>query len=129
MKILLDTCILIDFLRGKPKTIDLIRKLVEEDHELYTCGQIVSEITAGMRENEETATIPFLKALNFIALTFEDAELAGRIKYQQAQQGKTITLADATIASTAISHNLQLATENHKDFANIPNLQLFYHNP
>jgi predicted nucleic acid-binding protein len=76
----------------------------------------VTEIYAGLRANEEEKTERFLKSLHYYPITWEIARLAGILKRDHSKKGRTIGLADATIAAVAITHHLPLLTDNVKDF-------------
>ncbi len=51
-KYLLDTTVIIDYLRGKDKTVKLIRKLFFEGSFLGCCPINVIEVYAGMKEKD-----------------------------------------------------------------------------
>jgi len=52
------------------------------------------------------------------------AQLAGDLFRRWRQKGKTLGLADVTVAAVALTHNLVLVTDNRKHFP-MPELQLF----
>jgi predicted nucleic acid-binding protein len=76
----------------------------------------VTEVYAGMRPKEEPATEEFLRSLEYYHLTWPVARLAGLLKRDHGRKGKTVTVADATIAAVALIHELTLMTDNIKDF-------------
>ena len=53
---LLDTTVLIDYLRGHPGVIARLRALAEEGHELTVCAISVAEVFAGLRGEDREAT-------------------------------------------------------------------------
>jgi len=57
-------------------------------------------------------------------LTFEIAELAGRIEGEQAARGIVIPLQDLLIGVTALSVGYAVATGNTKHFQLIPGLRI-----
>lgn len=113
---LLDTSVIIDALNGKRGRRDLLLGLVKQGHLLACCPINVTEIYAGMRPKEETATEEFLRSLEYYHLTWPVARLAGLLKRDHARKGTTVTVADATIAAVALIHELTLMTDNVKDF-------------
>jgi hypothetical protein len=60
-----------------------------------------------------------------IRITFTVARLAGLLKRDYSKKGKTLNIADATVAAVAIHHDLPLITDNIKDFP-MKQLQVSY---
>lgn len=113
---LLDTNIIIDVLNEKRNRSARLKELLSEGHLLACCSVNVTEVYAGMRPKEERQTEAFLRSLRYFPITFQVAKLAGLIKCDYGKKGKTLNIADATIAAVAIHHNLPLITGNAKDF-------------
>jgi predicted nucleic acid-binding protein len=113
---LLDTSVIIDALNGKRGRRELLLDLLHQGSLLACCPINVTETYAGMRPKEEKATEEFLKSLDYYHITWPVARLAGLLKRDNARKGVTLTVADATIASVAIVHELTLITDNAKDF-------------
>jgi len=113
---LLDTTVIIDVLNNKRNRRGLLRDLLESNHLLACCSVSVTEIYAGMRPKEERATDEFLSSLEYFAVSFPIARLAGELQREHARKGKTLNLGDVTIAAVAIYEQLTLLTDNVKDF-------------
>ena len=113
---LLDTSVIIDALNNKRGRRDLLLELVRQGQLLACCPINVTEVYAGMRPKEETATEAFLRSLEYYDLTWPVARLAGLLKRDLARKGTTVTVAVATIAAVALVHELTLMTDNVKDF-------------
>ena len=113
---LLDTSVIIDALNKKRGRRELLLNLVRQGHLLACCPINVTEVYAGMRPKEETATEEFLRSLEYYHLTWPVARLAGLLKRDFSRKGTTVTVADATIAAVALIHELTLLTDNVKDF-------------
>ena len=111
--ILLDTDILIDFLRGKETAREFLLSVAEENT-LYCSVITVAEIYAGMREEEKEKTDNLLDSLNILEINRTMAEKAGRYKYRIRRQ--TLELDDCIIAASAFSINAVLATGNGKHY-------------
>lgn len=112
-----DTNILIGVITGRRAYASLLQKFIEERHLLATCSIVVSEVCAGMRPSEEARTTALLESLEFLPVTFEIAKRAGHIRRQFTKaKGRTLSLADATIAAVAMANACTLITENIKDF-------------
>ena len=111
--ILIDTDLLIDFLRGK----EAVRKFflsVAEENTLYCSVITVAEIYAGMRDEEKEKTDDLLDSLNIVEMNRAIAEKAGRYKYQIRRQ--TLELDDCIIASSAFYTKALLVTGNGKHY-------------
>jgi predicted nucleic acid-binding protein len=112
-KIVLDTDVLIDVLRGR----EAARSFLEDaaDRFVPCCSVIsVAELHAGMRPEEEAGTRTLLDGLVIIPVTQEIAEVAGRFK--QRSRSRRLELADCLIAATAFVEGATLATGNVKDY-------------
>jgi len=124
MQLLLDTSVLIDALRSRRGRRQWLAELVRAGHGLATSALNVGEVYAGMRPEEEAQTKAFLGALECYEITAGVAEMAGKLKRQWAQKGRTLTLADTMVAAVAMERGCPLATDNRKDFP-MPGLHLF----
>ena len=112
-KILLDTDILINFLRGKETSRKYLLSVVEDS--TICCSVItVAEIYAGMKEGEKEKTTELIDSLNIIDVTRKIAEKAGAYKRDEKKQ--LLELDDCIIAATAFVENSILATGNKKHY-------------
>ncbi len=110
---LVDTDILIDYLRGNAAASDFLEANIGS---IFISSVSVAELFQGVREGKEkialTATI---SAMTVLPLTGEIAERAGLIR--RDYRNKTgCGLADCMIAATAEHHALPLATLNGRHF-------------
>ena len=113
---LLDTSVIIDALNDKRNRRTLLLDLLKQGHLLACCAINVTEIYAGMRAKEEEPTEEFLRSLGYYHITWAVARLAGLLKRDYARKGRTLNIADATIAAVALAHELTLLTDNANDF-------------
>ena len=113
---LLDTCVVIDTLNNKRRRPALLLDLVKSGHVLACCPINITEVYAGMRPKEETATEEFFASLQHVSITPSAARLAGELKRDYARKGTTLNLGDVIIAAVAIHSKLTLLTDNTKDF-------------
>lgn len=111
--IVLDTDILINFLRGQETARDFLSSLIDEAT-LYCSVITVAEIFARMREHERKKTEELLDSFNLIEITKEIAEKAGN--YKNRIKSQTLELDDCLIAASAKSIRAILATENIKHY-------------
>ncbi len=123
MKILVDTNILIDQLRGLPDAVQLGKGLPKDT---AISAITVSEIFAGIRSPQQREKVKALvesyRILPFDAAT---AELAGDY-LQKFRKSHAVNISDAAIAATAVTHQLQLVTLNTKHFPMFPGLKKPY---
>jgi tRNA(fMet)-specific endonuclease VapC len=110
---LVDTDILINFLRGKEKAKEFLSMLLEESN--ICCSAInVAEIAAGMRAAEAERTQGLLDQIEVLAVTRDVAEKAGA--YKRGIRGHNLELDDCLVAATAFVHKAILATGNAKHY-------------
>ena len=110
---LVDTDILIHFLRGRRKAKDFLSSLLDRSQIL--CSSItVAEIFAGIRPGEEEKTRALIDNLLVLDVTREVAERAGQ--YRRTIRSQTLELDDCLIAATVFVHRSVLATGNGKHY-------------
>ena len=110
---LVDTDILIHFLRGRREAKDFLSLLLDQSQIL--CSSItVAEIFAGIRPGEEEKTRALVDNLLVLDVTREVAERAGH--YRRTIRSQTLELDDCLIAATAFIHRSVLATGNGKHY-------------
>lgn len=114
--LLLDTSVIIDALNDKKNRRLFLRTLVEQGNILACCAISVAEIYTGMRPKEEARTTALLTSLDYYAITFPVARLAGELKRDFARKGTTLSVTDSLIAAVAIEYRIALLTDNSKDF-------------
>jgi tRNA(fMet)-specific endonuclease VapC len=114
--ILLDSNTIFDALNGKHDRSSYLNRILAEGHLLACCSVNITEVYAGLRDHEAPRTQRFLSSLEFFAVDTEVAKLAGLIKREWAQKGRTLSYPDVTIAAVAMSCGLPLLTDNQKDF-------------
>lgn len=125
---LLDTTVIIDYLRGKKEKVELVKKLVFKGAALGCCAINITEVYAGMKEKERTVTEEFLDSLEYYEISKEIAKKAGEYKRFYQKKGTTLSLSDVTIAAVAIYKNLILLTDNPKDYP-LPGIKFLPHLP
>jgi predicted nucleic acid-binding protein len=111
--VLVDTDVLIDFLRGKEKAKVFLSTLVKEPV-VYISALTVAELYAGMKDHEREQTADLIDSLNVVAVNREIAEKAGH--YKRTIKTQTLELDDCIIAATAFIKQAVLATGNLKHY-------------
>ena len=120
---LIDTDVLIDFLRGLEQAKHFVASLPEQ---VYISAITVAELHVGVRNGKERAALTeFLDTLETIAL---DSELAAEGGLLRRDYGKShgVALNHALIAATALKNRLQLVTLNYKHYPMVKNLLVPY---
>jgi predicted nucleic acid-binding protein len=116
VRLLLDTSVLIDVLRGRKDRKELLATLVQSGHTLSTTALNVAEVCAGMRPQEESSTEALFEALECYEVTGNVGRMAGKLMNAWRQKGRTLELPDTMIAAICIERKCVLITDNRKDF-------------
>jgi predicted nucleic acid-binding protein len=112
---LVDTDILIDFLRGRVEARALLARYEAAAEPPVISVVSVTELWAGMRQGEEPATGALLSAFRKIPLSEEIAFAAGNMLRAYRRSHGT-ELGDALIASTAVELGATLITRNVRHY-------------
>lgn len=123
---IVDTDIVIDFLRERGYARKLLQRWVEEG--LLAISTLTHlEIYQGMKAGEERATNAFLDGLVSVAVDVPIARRAGTILGELGSKGITAGIADAIIGATALQLNAPLLTNNveHYPFTDLKVLRGF----
>jgi predicted nucleic acid-binding protein len=108
VKALFDTCILIDYLRGRSQARDEIRRYEHRAISIVTWMEVMVGATADVAND----TRAFLEGFERIDLDGAAAERA--VEIRREKRGK---LPDAIIQATAETCGMLLVTRNTKDFS------------
>lgn len=115
MRLLLDTTVLIDVLRGRPAA-ERVRALRDTGQAPWICAINAEEVLRGARVAEEAVVVRFLSGMRLARLDLSEGERAGRWRREYAEKGVTLSQADCLIAAAAVSVGARLATGNPKHF-------------
>lgn len=125
-RILVDTDILIDFLRGTRRATDFVGN---EALPLTISAITAAELYAGIRDGtERTALERMLLASDVLPIDSDVAKLGGLYR-RDFGKSHGVGLPDALIAATASIHNLALATLNRKHYPMLENVVTPYRPP
>jgi predicted nucleic acid-binding protein len=112
-RLLLDTDVLIDCLRGRIEALVYLRT---RSKPIMISAVTVAEVFAGLREGEERREVEhFLALLEIIPV---DTEIARKGGLYRRDYGRShgVGLADALIAATASIHQARVVTLNARHF-------------
>lgn len=121
--VLADTDVLIDFLRGHPAAIAVVKANAGR---IILSSIVVAELYAGVKGDQERQALDELVALfPLVPLTGDLARAAGLYKRDYAKS-HGIGLADAVVAATVVSGNSELLTLNVKHYPMLKGLRPAY---
>ena len=115
MPILLDSTVLIDYLRGRP-VVERVERLRDAGEVPVTTAINVEEITRGLRAGEQAAAHRLFAGLVVLPIDRRAGEQAGDWRREHADRGITLWQADCLIAAAALVNHAVLATGNPRDF-------------
>lgn len=112
-KLLIDTDVLIDYLRDQPDAVRYIESLTQP---LFMSAVTMAELYAGVREGEERTKLDaFITAFELVPITQEIA-VTGGLYRRDYKKSHSVGLADALIAATTYVKRATLVTLNEKHF-------------
>jgi len=121
--VLVDTDVMVDFLRGHPNAVALIQA---QSARIILSSIVAAELYAGVRSAEELNTLDSLIYLfRVVPVSPELARAAGLHKKDYAKS-HGVGLADAIIAATVESENADLKTLNTKHYPMLKGLKPAY---
>jgi tRNA(fMet)-specific endonuclease VapC len=128
MKLLLDTNVISDFVRGVVNVQARLRACAAIDLAVSTVT--LMEIEYGLTRNEARARriAPVISALlgslSILPYSDADARQTGRIRAELERAGTPIGLCDAMLAGAARERGLCIVTHNVAEFARVENLNI-----
>jgi predicted nucleic acid-binding protein len=113
---LVDTSILIDYLRGVEPARDLLRSALESDEIVAASVLTRIELAIGMRPAERRATDALVGALRWLAVDSSVAEEADALARRYGRNHSGIDAVDYCVAASARLSGLELWTLNVRHF-------------
>src|SRR5258708_19738673 len=129
MRYLVDSDVLVGYLKGRQETVSLLQQLLPEGLAIsaITFGEIAEGIYYGSDPKQhELAFRRLLRGLQVLSVNRQVAGRFAKLRGKLRKQGQLIPDADLLIASTALQHKLVLVTRNRKHFDRIPDLPLYH---
>jgi hypothetical protein len=125
-RLLIDTDVLIDYLRGRAEAVGYLEGLTEP---LSVSAVTVAELYAGVREGDERVALEqFLAAFEVIPVD-QVIALTGGLYRRDYGKSHSTGLADALIAATAESRQATLVTLNDRHFPMLAKVFVPYRRP
>jgi hypothetical protein len=120
---LLDTCVIVDYLRDRPEAVDFIR---DAGPRPSVSAVTAAELFAGARSAAEQRRIEnLLDQLMVHSVDLEVARLGGAYRRNYGQS-HGVLIPDALIAATAPVHGARLVTRNARHFPMLDDLVVPY---
>jgi predicted nucleic acid-binding protein len=114
-RLLLDSTVLIDALRGRPAA-GRVAGLRRSGTQPWVCAISIEEIWRGLHPEEEVPASRLFRGLRVAPLGVREGQLAGTWRRDFAATGTTLHQADCLIAAAAVGISASLATANVQDF-------------
>ena len=125
MKIVFDTSIFIDYLRGGTIGEEVFDQIEKQNAQLFIPTMVIFELFSGKSTKDYSVRVKITKMIQDfkrIELTEEIAIMAGKL-YREI--GKQVGTQDYIIAASALSIGASVLTLNQKHFQQIPGLDLY----
>ena len=124
--ILLDTDVLIDFLRGHDKAVSFVNANLDR---IILSSIVVAELYAGVRggkgDAEQVVLENFLSLFRVVPISGDVAKLGGLYKRDYGRS-HGVGLADAIVAATATLEGAELKTLNVKHYPMLQDIEPAY---
>ncbi len=121
--LLVDTDVLVDFLRGYSKAVGFVNRCSAQ---IILSSIVVAELYAGVKgDMEETALDSFISLFRVLPVTGKIAKASGLYTRDYGKSHK-VGLADAILAATSEAENAELKTLNVKHYPMLKGLKPAY---
>ena len=128
MRLVLDTSVLIDHLRGRPAAAtEIIPSAISRGDELWSSYVVRAELLAGMRADEEPATRDLMRLVSWVEVDESISETAGALGRRYLRSSHPgIEVADLIVAALVQELDAELRTTNLKHFPMFKGLEAPY---
>ena len=126
MLLMVDTSVLIDHLRGDARAVQRLRAAVLSGDELWSATVVRTEILAGARPGEAASIRALLDQLQWMDITVEVADSAGRLAARFLRSHSGVDTIDYLIAACVQKLDARLLTLNVRHFPMFPDLESAY---
>ena len=121
--LLVDTDVMVDFLRGHPKAVAFVQK---HSPQIILSSIVAAELYAGIKGDDELEVLDNLMSLFRIIPVTPALARAGGLYKRDYAKSYGLGLADTIIAATAEAENADLKTLNTKHYPMIEGLKPAY---
>lgn len=124
---LIDTSVIINYLRNKGSTVETLNNLEGKLNSSYICLAELYEGISRVKEKDKAEKI-VLEFFAWLSHTFSiDEDIAitfGQLRATLKTKGSIIEDLDLLLAATCITHKLVLITANFKHFSKVADLEI-----
>lgn len=113
---LLDTSVVIDWLRGRDPVVAWLGDTLRDGARLVVTPITVAEVLAGVPPAQREGVSSLLSAFQWSGMSFEAAVWAGQLYWDHDRAGRRLPLPDVMQAAIALEGNLTVATSNARPF-------------
>src|SRR3989338_4963437 len=119
-KVILDTTVLVDFIRNKEDAVSFVKNLSEK-HEICTTDINVFELYYGAYLSKQTdKNVAAVKGIINIIIVFstteESMEISAKLLAELVKKGQKIEIKDVLVAGICLLNSCPIATQNKKHF-------------
>jgi predicted nucleic acid-binding protein len=120
---LVDSDVVIDYLRGQADAVALLRELDDRGEQLAASEIVRFEVLAGMQPGEDAAIEELFLALEWIPVVEAVTRRAASLARQYRAVNVGVEDADYLIAATAVELEVPLVTRNVRHYPMLPGLE------
>lgn len=129
MKLLIDTNVCIDVLRGREKVVARMAQCPPKDCFIsviteFELFQGADRAPPDHRKEERAKVSRFVATLQILPFDSDCARIAARLNADLLNHGTPVSITDVFIAATGLRHKMTVVTNNTKDFRRISGLTL-----
>jgi predicted nucleic acid-binding protein len=126
MKLVIDTSVMIDHLRGHAQAVAVLSDAARAGDELWSVTATRTEVLAGMRRGEERATHALLDAIRWQDVTCEIADRAGHFARRYLRSHPGVDTVDYLVAAASEVLGARVLTQNVRHFPMLQALRSAY---
>ena len=119
---LIDSDVLINFLKGKEDSVEILKKL--KSHERGTSVICIGEIFEGLNEKQKVEFSKIIGLIDVYNIDLKTVAKFAEIRKELRKTGNLIDNFDLLIAATCLVNDLTLITNNLKHFERIEGLKI-----
>ena len=120
MYLLLDSTIVIDFLRGVPEATARVAQIFADGDQPMVNEIVVCEVRAGLNAPDIAGFEALLEPTEFIQPGPDAALRAGQWRAELRARGRVLSLGDSLVAAAAEAADATVVTRNVRDFSLTP---------
>ncbi len=128
MTYLLDTCVIIDLVKGDPNTIEAMKSKSPDQVNISTITEFELRYGIGqaskLKSKSKSIVEAMLLEINILDFGSKEAAKAAEIRNHLRALGTPIGPYDFLIAATALANDLILVTSNEKEFTRVQYLKI-----